>query len=57
MAPKESRATPAMLTSKWPDQGSAEPVGEAARRFALNLQAAIGERSVRAVAREAGIDE
>lgn len=57
MARKEARATPAMLSSAWPHQPSTDPVGEAARRFALNLQAAIGDRSVREVARDAGIDE
>ncbi|WP_410054862.1 helix-turn-helix domain-containing protein [Microbacterium sp. Mcb102] len=57
MARKEARETPAMLSSRWPDAPSTDPVGEAARRFALNLKAAIGERSVREVARAAGIDE
>lgn len=57
MARKEARATPAMLSSQWPDGPSTDPVGEAARRFALNLREAIGERSVREVARTAGIDE
>jgi len=57
MARKEARATPAMLSSQWPDAPSADSVGEVARRFALNLKAAIGEQSVRAVARTAGIDE
>lgn len=57
MARKEARATPAMLAPGWPDQQSADPVGEAARRSALNLQAAIGDKSVRAVAREAGLDD
>lgn len=31
--------------------------GETARQFALNLRAAIGDRSVRCVARDAGVDE
>jgi len=51
------RATPAELAGSWPDLPSADPAGEAARRFALNLQAAIRGRSVRSVAMEAGIDE
>ncbi len=46
-----------MLSSQWPDGPSTDPVGEAARRFALNLKSAIGERPVREVARDAGIDE
>ncbi|MBT2496198.1 helix-turn-helix domain-containing protein [Microbacterium sp. ISL-59] len=57
MARKEARANPAMLSPKWPDEPSADPSGEAARRFALNLRAAIGERSVRGVARDVGLDE
>ncbi|MFJ3473465.1 multiprotein-bridging factor 1 family protein [Microbacterium maritypicum] len=57
MTRKEARATPAMLSSQWPDAPSTDPVGEAARRFALNLKQAIGARSVREVARAAGIDE
>lgn len=57
MARKEARATPAMLSSRWPSEPSADPTGEAARRFAVSLQAAIGEKSVRAVARDAGLDE
>lgn len=57
MAPKEARATPAMLAPGWPNHPSADPVGEAARRFALNLQTAIGDKPVRAVARDAGIDD
>lgn len=57
MEPKEPRATPAMLSPKWPDRSSTDPAGEAARRFAVNLRDAIGDRSVRAVARKAGIDE
>ena len=46
-----------MLSPNWPDEPSADPSGEAARRFALNLRAAIGERSVRGVARDVGLDE
>lgn len=57
MARKEARATPAMLSSQWPDGPLTDPVGEAARRFALGLKSAIGERSVREVARAAGLDE
>ncbi|WP_091228110.1 XRE family transcriptional regulator [Microbacterium sp. 3J1] len=42
---------------EWPDKPSADPAGEAARRFALNLRDAIGDRSIRAVGRDAGLDE
>ncbi|GAA1230541.1 hypothetical protein GCM10009588_04140 [Microbacterium phyllosphaerae] len=57
MERKGPRATPAMHSSKWPDGPSADPAGEAARRFALRLREAIGERSVRSVARDAGLNE
>ena len=40
----------------WPDVPLAGAVGEVARRFAVNVQTAIGERSVRAAARDAGLD-
>ncbi|KQZ23914.1 hypothetical protein ASD43_05770 [Microbacterium sp. Root553] len=46
-----------MLSSEWPDGPSSSPAGEAARRFALKLREAIGQRSVRSVARDAGVDE
>lgn len=51
------RETPAELTESWPDVPSRDPAGETARQFVLNLRAAIGGRSVRSVARDAGIDE
>lgn len=57
MGPKVPRATPGELSSKWPDEPSGNPAGEAARRFALNLKAAIGDRSVRSVVRDADINE
>lgn len=40
----------------WPEQPSVDPVGEIARQFVLQLRAALGGRSVRSVAREAGLD-
>ena len=51
------RETPAELTESWPDVPSRDAAGEKARQFALNLRTAIGDRSVRSVARDAGIDE
>lgn len=44
------RARPCDLSDNWPDTPSASGVGEVARLFALNLRAAIGERSLRAAA-------
>lgn len=35
---------------------SEDPIGEVARQFALNVEAAIGGRSVRAAARDVGVD-
>lgn len=54
---RTERASPAELTASWPDQPSSDQAGEVARRFALNLRQAIGDRSVRSVAATAGVDE
>jgi hypothetical protein len=35
---------------------SVDPVGEVARQFALNVQAAIGDRSIRAASLDVGVD-
>ncbi|MGG7507553.1 hypothetical protein [Plantibacter sp. YIM 135249] len=35
---------------------SADPIGEVARQLAKNVQAAIGDRSVRSVAKDTGVD-
>jgi transcriptional regulator with XRE-family HTH domain len=35
---------------------SVDPVGEVARQFALNVRAAIGDRSIRAAAQDVGVD-
>lgn len=53
--PRTSRPTPAELAPGWPDAPSADVAGEAARRFAISLRAAIGDRSIRAAARDAGL--
>lgn len=51
------RESPFELTESWPDSPSPDPAGETARRLAVNLRSAIGERSLRSVANAAGIDE
>ena len=51
------RESPFELTSSLPDAPSSDPAGETARQFVLNLRSALGERSVRAVAEQAGLDE
>ncbi|WP_420365564.1 hypothetical protein AAEP80_00480 [Curtobacterium sp. L3-7] len=44
------------LTADWPEAESDVPSGESARQFALRLREVIGERSLRSVARDAGVD-
>ena len=51
------RATPAELTTSWPDIASTDAAGETARQIVLSLRVAMGEASVRSVASAAGIDE
>lgn len=57
----ESMSRPARLSPRevavgWPSVESVDPVGEVARLFAKNVLDAIGDRSVRAVAKEIGVD-
>lgn len=40
----------------WPHVVSLDPIGEVARLFAENLREAIGDRSIRAAANDAGVD-
>ncbi len=54
--PRTSRSTPAELADQWPDVPSTDPTVEAARRFAVNLREAIGDRSIRSVAADAGLN-
>ena len=53
---RPARPAPRDLVEGWPDLPSEDPVGEVARRFAVNVQGALGDRSVRAAARDAGLD-
>lgn len=53
---RPARRPPRDLVSDWPEAAAGDPVVEAARRFALALSNAIGERSLRSVARETGVD-
>lgn len=52
---RPARAKPRELTDSWPDSPSSTAAGEVARHFALNLQAAIGTRSLRTAAKECGL--
>lgn len=45
------------LTRSWPDVPCTDPAGVAARTFVVNLRAAMGDKSIRRVAADAGIDE
>lgn len=54
---KPPRHKPAELTSSWPTVASSDAAGEAARRFVLNLRAAMGDRSIRGIAVSADLDE
>ena len=53
---RPARPAPRDLVDEWPELASTDPLGEIARRFAVNMQAAIGDRSVRAAARDVGVD-
>jgi hypothetical protein len=53
--PRPKRETPAQLTPGWPTTESADPIAEVARKFVLALLDAVGERSVRSVAKDAGV--
>lgn len=57
MTTRVPRQSPAALVERWPDTPAVNPAAETARRFVLNLRDAFGDRSVRAVARDAGVDE
>lgn len=56
MSPRPARVTPHELCIDWPTVRSDNPVAEVARRFVLNLRNAIGDRSIREVARVTGVD-
>ena len=53
---RPSRSQPRERAPGWPDVPAVEPVAEVARRFAENVREAIGDRSIRAAARAAGVD-
>lgn len=54
--PRSDRPAPRELTRGWPTVSSENPIGEVARQFANNLRDAIGDRPVREVARELGMN-
>lgn len=54
---RTGRKSPNELVENWPHQAADDHAAETARRFVVNLTAAIGHQSLRGVARDAGIDE
>ncbi|TFD74893.1 XRE family transcriptional regulator [Cryobacterium sp. Sr8] len=56
MSPRPARVAPAELCVDWPTTASDDPVAEVARLLTLNLRRAIGDRSVREVARITAVD-
>ncbi|TFC31463.1 XRE family transcriptional regulator [Cryobacterium sp. TMT2-18-3] len=56
MSPRPARVAPHELCVDWPTMPSDDPVAEIARRLVLNLREAIGDRSIREVARVTGVD-
>ena len=51
-----ARAKPvALAPSPWPEVPSDDPVGEVARKFAINVRDAVGNRSLRSVAEASGL--
>jgi hypothetical protein len=54
--PRPSRLSPRDRVADWPDTASTDPSAEAARLFARNLRAAMGERSLRAAGADTGVD-
>lgn len=55
--PRPARPSPAELAPvPWPTRPSTDPVAEVARLLAVNVEQAIGERSIRSVAEAANVD-
>ena len=54
--PRPVRTLPRDLAAGWPDLPGDDPYGEVARRFAENLRLAIGNRTLRAVAEDCGLN-
>jgi transcriptional regulator with XRE-family HTH domain len=54
--PRPTRTPPRSRTPDWPSVPAVDRSGEVARLFALNVKAAIGERSLRAAADVTGVD-
>jgi lambda repressor-like predicted transcriptional regulator len=56
MGGMRERARPFELApGPWPENASADPVAELARRFSINLALAVGDSSLRSVSRTTGV--
>lgn len=53
---RRERPKPLELAPGWPDEPSADPVGEVARQFALNLRDALAGESARSAAARFDLD-
>jgi hypothetical protein len=56
MARRERALPNALAPAPWPEHPSEDPIGEGARQFVLRLRDALADRSIRSVARDAGLD-
>ena len=54
--PRPSRLSPRERVADWPEVPSEDRSTEVARRFAIALRAAMGERSLRAAGADTGVD-
>jgi len=57
MTERAPRKPPAALVDQWPDAPTSDSAAEAVRRFVIDLRDALGDPSLRAVARDAGLCE
>ncbi|AXT86255.1 XRE family transcriptional regulator [Aeromicrobium sp. A1-2] len=53
--PRPRRDAPSTFSADWPSAACSDPDAEVLRRIAVNLRAAIGDRSLRSVAADSGI--
>jgi hypothetical protein len=53
---RPARLKPVQLAeAPWPERPASDPFAEVARQFVVNVRAAMGDRSIRSVAADAGI--
>lgn len=54
--PRPARPAPASFSQKWPEEACIDARAEKVRLLALNVRRAMGNRSLRAAATDAGVD-